>query len=201
MPFVATPQGIEVKLDGVQNGIPVVNVFHVKAPGTVSSADLDDAIAVFLGWWNTDLKQYMHTTYTLNAIIATDISVINGTQTILPLTTSNTGTAGSSAAAANAAVVMSWRTSSTGRSFRGRTYIGALSQAMLVDAQNISTSQAAGVATAGANLIDLLTAANLTLCVLSKFALGVARVAGLLTEILSVIVDTKVDSQRRRTAN
>jgi hypothetical protein len=37
--------------------------------------------------------------------------------------------------------------------------------------------------------------------VLSRFALGVARVAGLLTEITSIITDVKVDSQRRRTAN
>jgi len=37
--------------------------------------------------------------------------------------------------------------------------------------------------------------------VLSRYAAGVLRVTGLLTEIISVIVDTKVDSQRNRTAN
>jgi len=200
MPFVPTPNGIKVEMNGVQNGVPVVNVFHVKAPGTVSSADLDDTLAVFAGFW-TDVKAALHPSYTLQNFTATDISVANGTQTILPYATGNVGTASGEAAAANAAMCISLRSNQTGRSFRGRTFLGGLTMAGFANAQTFNGTYTASLVNVIGDLIDALTAANLTLCVLSKYALGVARVAGLLTEIISVIVDTKVDSQRRRTAN
>jgi len=192
--------GIKVEMNGVQNGVPVVNRFYVTMTAAPSSADLDDAITATLDFWN-DLKASIHNSYTLANITATDVSVTNGTQTVLPLTTGNTGAVGGDAAAANAAACISLRTNFTGRSFRGRMYIGGLAVASFDDAQHISTAQAAAFAGFMEDFIDTLNAINMTLVVVSKFAAGVARVVNLATEIISVIVDNKVDSQRRRTAN
>lgn len=194
------PNGIKVEMNGVQNGIPVVNRFYVTLSAAPSSADLDDVIIATLAFWN-DLKASIHNSYTLANITATDVHVANGTQTILPLTTGNVGSAGGDAAAANAAVCISLRTNFTGRSFRGRMYIGGLPNAALLNAQNVTTAAAAAYAGYMEDFIDALTAINMTLVVVSKFASGVARVVNLATEIISVIVDTKLDSQRRRTAN
>jgi hypothetical protein len=178
----------------------VVNIWHVKAPGSVSTADLDDITAAALTWWEANTG-YFHTSYTLQNFTATDISVENGQQTVLPAGSTNAGSATGTAAAANAAACVSLRTAYTGRSFRGRTYFGGLAQSTLNSAQTMPTITAASYATLMTDLIDGLSAVGQTLCVLSRVAAGVVRVTGLLTEVISVLCDTKIDSQRRRTAN
>jgi hypothetical protein len=137
----------------------------------------------------------------LQNITATDVHVATGIQTILPLTTGNAGLAGDAPAAANAAVCVSLRTNFTGRSFRGRFYVGGLPVAIFTDAQNISAGQAAVYAGWFMDFIDSLNTINKTLVVVSNYADKVLRAVALATEIISIIVDTKVDSQRRRTAN
>jgi len=194
------PNGIKVELNGIQNGVPIVNRFFVTMTGAPSSADLDDVITETLAFWNV-FKAGIHNSYTLQNITATDVHVANGTQTILPLTTGNTGSVGNDAAAGNAAIVVSLRTNFTGRSFRGRFYMGGLPVDVFQNAQNITSGQAATIAGWFEDFIDALAAINMTLVVVSNFAAGVVRVVALATEIISVIVDTKVDSQRRRTAN
>ncbi len=194
------PNGIKVEFNGIQNGIPVVNRVFVTQSGSVSSADLDDVIIEALAFWN-NIKTLMHPSYRLANITATDVSVANGTQTILPLTTANVGTGTGAAVAANAAVVVSLRTNFTGRSFRGRFFAGALVQSSMSDAQNILTAAAINYSDHFNSFIDGLKAINKQLVVVSNYAAGVVRVVALATEIISVIVDTKIDSQRRRTAN
>lgn len=201
MPVQLVPQGVSVVFNATQNGIPIVNVYHVKTPGAVTDAALLDISEVFFDWWQTNMQASQHNSYVLHTIVATDLSSIGGHQVVTNLTTDNAGTAGNTAAAANAAVVQSWRTASIGRSYRGRTYVGGVPQDAMATAQTISTTAATSYATAAANLIDALETAGFVLAVLSRFAAGVQRVTGLLTQIIEVIVDVKVDSQRRRTAN
>lgn len=194
------PNGIKIEMNYIQNGIPVVNRFFVTKSSAPSSADLDDAITATLAFYN-DLRNWQHPTLVLQNITATDVHVANGTQTILPLTTANVGLGTGAPAAANAAQCVSLRTNFTGRSFRGRFYLGGLTDVGLADAQNWSTAQSSAVAGYFADFITALTAINQTLVVVSNFAAGVVRVVALASEIINVIVDTKVDSQRRRTAN
>lgn len=201
MAFQTVPNGIEIVMNATQNGVPIVNVFWSKTSGVVTTGALGDAADAVKGWWDTYIKPGMHPSYVLDTIVATDKSVANGSQVTRTYTTGNAGTASGAAAAANAATVISWRTAHIGRSFRGRTYIGALTTGSFSDAQNVTSGFAGGMATAGAALITALGAVSQTLCVLSRYANLVLRVTGLLTEIIGVVVDTKVDSQRRRTAN
>jgi len=194
------PNGIKVELNGLQNGIPVVNRFYVTQTTPPGSDDLDDTIIAALAFWN-DFKGFQHSSYVLQNITATDVSVANGTQTILPLVVDNVGTGGGSAMAANAAMCVSLRTNFTGRSFRGRFYIGGLSNVVQQDAQNFTTSSVGQMAGVFEDFMDALAAINKTLVVVSNYAAGVVRVVALATEIISIITDTKIDSQRRRTAN
>jgi len=194
------PNGIKIEWNAVQNGVPIVNRVYVTKTGAISSGDLDDAITQALDFFN-NLKPVLHPSYILQNITATDVSVANGTQTQLPLTTSNVGTGVGSPIAANAAVVVSMRTNRIGRSFRGRFYAGALCSSNMADAQNIITSAATFYAGVFEDFVTALNTVNMTLVVVSRFANKVARVTALATEIISFIVDTKIDSQRRRTAN
>jgi hypothetical protein len=194
------PNGIKIEMNYVQNGIPVVNRFYVTKTSAPTSDDLDDAIIATTDFYN-DLRNWQHPSLVLQNITATDVHVANGTQTILPFTTDNEGIGAGAPAAANAAQCISLRTNFTGRSFRGRFYLGGLCDVGMADAQNWSTTQSSSVAGFFADFIAALGTINQTLVVVSNFAAGVVRVVALATEIISVIVDTKVDSQRRRTAN
>jgi hypothetical protein len=201
MAFIPTPQGVKVAVEGSQEAIPVVNVYHVDAGAAVSDTILDDVAAVFSNWMTTTLLPLLDSTYVLNRIVVTDISVANGHQSILTFTTGNVGGITGQPCAANAALCISWRTLQTGRSFRGRTYVGGLNNGVLVDPHTMGTTYANGFATAFVNLRTAIQTAGYVLSVLSLVANKIARVAGVLTEITSLIVDTKIDSQRRRTAN
>lgn len=201
MAFVATPQGIETVMHMLQNGVPIVNVFHFDANHAVTLGDLITANASVLWYWDNSYKLQAHTSLVLQDITSTDISVANGIQDIYTPPSTTAGVVTGDAAAANAAIVVSQRTDRTGRSFRGRTYLAGLAASQFLDAQHLETAFAADVASGFQAFIDFAQAAGHTLSVLSKYASGVARVAGLLTEITSLIVNTVVDSQRRRTAN
>lgn len=200
MVFQPAPHGVEVVLKMTQNGIPAVNVWNVDTGAAVTLSDLNALATLFDGWITSDYAPLIVASVNFDSLVVTDISVANGQQVIITPTTT-TGGAGGTEQAANAAYVASLRTAFTGKSFRGRTYMPGLGTTMLVDAHNVSGAHAAAVNVAFVNLINLLITAGDTLVVLSRYAAGVLRVTALLTEIISVITDTKIDSQRRRTAN
>jgi len=200
MPADLVPDGIKIEWNATQNSIPIVNRVYTTVTGGVTESNLDDAYAAALAFFN-DIKPAYHPSYVLNDITVTDVSIVGGMQKIYPLTADNIGTSAGSAAAANAAVVISLRSGLVGRSYRGRFYVGALSNNNLDNAQNIGTASASFYATTFQDFMDALDVAGQVLVVVSRFANNVARLVALTTEVLSIIVDTKVDSQRRRTAN
>lgn len=194
------PNGIKIEMNGQQNGIPVVNRFYVTQAGAVTFADLEAVETVMLNFWNV-LKGGQHQSYILQNITITDVSIANGQQLVSALTSGNTGTLATAPAAANAALVIGLRTDFTGRSFRGRYYLGGLASSQFSDAQNILAITCATIAGWFEDLIAALGVIGKVMVVVSNFANGVERLTALATEIISIVIDTKVDSQRRRTAN
>lgn len=194
------PNGIKIEMNAFQNGIPIVNRCYVTQAGAVTHTDLVDVSSVALDFFN-DYKASLHPSYVLANITVTDVSVANGEQEIVELVAANQGTASGAAAAANAAVVTSLRTANTGRSFRGRWYWGGLTVASFTNAQTVTGADAVAFAGYFTDFIDALDSIGKTLVVVSRFANGVARLIAVATEVIATITDTKVDSQRRRTAN
>lgn len=201
MAFIPNPTGVEVRLIGDQNGVPVVNVMHVNVGATPTEAICQGVAEVFMDWFSVHMANYLHSSYTLTKIVAKSLANSSAPFYELIPTADNVGLNSGSAAAANAAMVASFGTGLTGRSFRGRMYLGALPQAFVVDAQHVSSSIASDWVDSLTALVTALDTAGYTLSVFSKFVNGVARTVGILTEIVSIAVNTKVDSQRRRTAN
>jgi hypothetical protein len=105
----------------------------------------------------------------------------------------NPGTASGNATPANAAAVISWRTGALGRRYRGRTYLPGISESQ----QATSTVNAAYItnATALANLIMGFTNGGGVVGVRSVVASFVGQV---LLDTLFFIIDTAIDSQRKR---
>lgn len=201
MTFQSVPDGVEVVFTAVQNGVPVVNVYNVQSTVTNDETRLQVIIDAFKDWWDASVAPIQNPSYVLQSIKATSLNSVGGPQVIQSYSTANQGTNSGGEAAGNAAAVISWKTALIGRSFRGRTYIGALSEGEIASAQTLESATVTALVSAGTGLIDAMTAIGATLCVLSRVFNGLARVTGLLTEIISVVVDNKVDSMRRRTAN
>ncbi len=200
MPFQAAPQCVEAKLIMSQNGVPLVNIFNIDVGHAVTISDLSGVFAAVDAWVTAHYAPIIHTSVQFQQLVVTDISVANGQQQIyIPTTT--TGLQSGTAAAANAAFVGSWRTAHTGRGYRGRTYAGGMVTSDFVDAQHVSLSTAGSYNTIFTALITAVATAGYKLCVLSRWLNKVLRTVALLTEIISVVTDTTVDSQRRRTAN
>ena len=200
MPFQAVPQGVQVKLLMTQNDVKMENVWNVDAGVPVTPVVLAGIGAIFDGWVTTDYSILQSTSIRYNQIICTDISVANGAQDIRVPATTN-GANGTGQVAGNAALVASLRTIHTGKNFRGRTYTPGMVIGATADAQHVTPTYAAAVNVQFVNLLGLLTLAGYKLCVLSRFLHNALRAIGLLTEIVSIVTDTKIDSQQRRTSN
>lgn len=201
MAFQAVPNGIKVELNAIQNGVPNVNVYHCSDAATHDAALLETYADTFDSWWQADLQPILSNSYVLENITVTSLELATGPQFIKSFSTGHQGDLTGEQVAGNAALVISWRTPNLGKSFRGRTYIGGLDAAATETSTVVSASFATAVQNAAENLIGAVESIGGALSVLSRFTAGVLRVVGLLTEITSIIVDTKIDSQRRRTAN
>src|SRR5882757_8652889 len=194
MPFIPTPNCVQVVDKGIQNGVPIVNVTHWRVTGAIDTALLTAVATVYKSWVDGYKLPLLDSSFVEQSVTAKDVSVANGEEVALTYTSGGNGTAGNAPMAANAAIVTSLRTIKTGRSFRGRYYWGGLEQTYLTTAQNISTSSATSISAAFSALMSLMNSAGYILGVLSKYADKVARITGLLTTVFGIVVDTKVDS-------
>jgi hypothetical protein len=190
-----------VEMNFLQNAIPVVNVYHVKVGHTPTVDDLSDVTDAFAGWWEEKLRLYLNVSLVLQNITTTSLDEEDGIQLIFSDFTNPQGAVTSDAAAANAAYVISWRSSRIGRSYRGRTYLGGLNANSLLSAQLVTTGFQDLIVESAQDLLDRLEAISAVLVIVSRIAAGIVRVVAAVTEIVSFVCDQKIDSQRRRTAN
>ncbi len=200
MAFQAVPHGVEVVLKMTQNAIPAVNVWNVDVGAAPNDSILESVRDLFDEWITDSYSPQISNTVAFQELIVTDISVEGGHQVTMAPTTPN-GAATGQSVPANVAVVASLRTARIGRSYRGRTYTTGLVVGHLTDAHSCTTSHADGVNAAFVSLIDALADAGYKLAVLSRYLNKALRVVGVLTEIIQVITNTTLDTQRRRSAN
>ena len=200
MTFQAAPQCVECTFNQSQNGVPVVNRWNIDVGHAVTHSDLTGVFAVVDAWVTSTLASNQCTTVSYDTIVVKDISVPNGEELVYVPTTPH-GSITTSALPNSTAIVLSLRTALTGKNFRGRTYLGGLPTIAQDDATHIKAAYAAGYVTVMTDLITHLTTAGYKLVVLSRYLAKALRLVALATEIVSVIVDTKFDNQRRRTAN
>jgi hypothetical protein len=86
-----------------------------------------------------------------------------------------------------------------GRSFRGRNYLGGIPSTVLADPNNVTVEAADAIKSAYDNLRDTdLVAVQMAQVVYSQFTNGAPRTTGLASEVVEVIVTSRLDTQRRR---
>lgn len=182
------------------DGKPAINVHFVlqDTPVTpVPDADLLAVANVFHdgldGLWDPEMGDQ----WTVDNITATDWSDIDGAQIAADQAFPITGTEVSEEVPASVCLVVSHRTDHTGRSRRGRTYLAGLTEGN-VGGNNVD----AGAVTAAEDYFDAidtnLAFVNMAHVVYSLYSGGAERVTPLATPITSRIINSRVDTQRRR---
>lgn len=156
--------------------------------------------AAFKTWWDTNLKARTHPQWSLVQVYVLDVNSTTGTSLVyttgLPIAGTSAGTLGP----ANAAPIITWRTLSRGRSYRGRCYlVGAPADAYAgADGTTVNATYRGFYNTAAAALITAIAAVDVP----NNTYLGVASdVHAQNTRITTGDARTYVGTQRRRVSS
>lgn len=197
MAFVPLPNGIKLCFNFLFRTVPVSFCVHVAAPATVGQTDVDTVAALGLAWWEDYFRLLVSNDLCVNHIQATDVSQQPAVQSTLPSLTYPCGDAAFDALPNQVAAVVSLRTAFIGRSYRGRLYIPGLVAGSIQDNQ-ISTGQQTGLQDAFAALDAAFDVAGYTWVVASYQENNVLRSTAVGTPVETLIVNKRVDTQRRR---
>lgn len=129
---------------------------------------------------------------TWESVAARVMDSVGGSQVLVPISTGGQGTRAGFSLPGNVAVVISWRTGRAGRSYRGRTYVGNLSEGD-VEGDTYTSGLLTKLAELGAEMLVSRLAGRF-------FPAVGSRKLNLSTIINSFILEPTVDSQRRRLA-
>lgn len=174
-----------------------VNVFHVvQATGGLGWLDAAKAATIHghFATFYESIKAVMNNAWGMSQTVITDRSNNNGAQFTTAMV--KAGTLATAAMPNQAAIALTWRTGFSGRSNRGRTYLGGFTTA----ANDWTAGTASKVAAATITTLDNAAAALITGLDTAGFPLVVySRLgAGAVQEINSVDTGNRWDVQRRR---
>lgn len=182
------------------DGVPSVNVHFVllRTPSSpVPEASLEAVADAFWSAYDTEWKSIMGDQWDIDNITATDWSLDDGQQIQTSEALPITGVAAVEEVPASISLVVSHRTNHTGRSRRGRTFLPGFTEGN-IGGNGVDGN---GVTAAG----DLFDAIDTALGVISTdhivYSLvdgGAPRSVPLATLVTSRIINSRVDTQRRR---
>lgn len=199
MTFIPTIDTARVTLNFSQGTQTGVNVLWFKKSSAIAAADLTTLAIDLWNWWDTYGDPTMCDQGVLNSIDAIQQDTSTSPSVNYAGASPITGTAVGTGAPLNCTIVSSFRTANRGRSSRGRFYSYALSE---TDTNNNGITIGSGLQTAlsvmWANLSGFISPDGWTHVVVSKQLDLVARTAGFAQPVTSYIIDTALDSQRRR---
>jgi len=173
----------------------MVNVMTDPTP-----AILQEVAIIAWNWWELTYAPLLAITVNLNAVVATDMSAIDGGQYTYAPDATTIGGNESVELPNECAMCVSLRSASRGRSARGRFFTLSVSKNQMSDANNITSGHATTLAAALNTLIAAIDTAGYVFSIVSYISGGVPRPGGPVYYGVTnaVVVDTVVDSQKRR---
>lgn len=196
MPLPTVTDTAKIEIEYTLAGVPVVNVLHAKQSGGWNLSTLTALQGYIYSWASLELMPDLSQDLILTQITCTDLAVAGGS--FYQATHAFAGGDPTDSAPANVSLVMSWRSNQAGRSFRGRSYIAGIPAHTVVSPQKVDSSEAAGLQTAGNDLLTLLAGHTIDLVVVSYFSGGVQRVTPIATPIVRCVCNDQIDTQRKR---
>lgn len=197
MAYIRLPAGIRVAMEYEVFGKVVVNVYHVTTTDPIITVKLLDIAQVFADWWSAQFNNSLSQDIALTAVTALNLDVANGEKQTLVISPPVDGDSPNPAVPNNVAIVASFGTGLTGRSYRGRAYHAGLTE-NTVTGNEISSALASLLIGYYGVLQTDLAAENALLVVASFYSGGLPRATGVATEVESVSMNLRVDTQRRR---
>ncbi len=181
----------EVAVRGHSGGTKWVNTHAYNLGGGVSLANLQSVANAVIATVIPAMQAMMNSTDTFDDVRVSDFAVPTGVSVVLPLPPNTHGNDGNPPLPTNAAAVMSYKSGAAGRSHNGRQYNTGLSTDSavgdtLVPAYMVLANNAA---IAWNTIRPALTAAQPVVASITK---------GIFTFIISHIMDSYIDSRRRR---
>lgn len=175
----------------------IENTSYWHAESALEASDLTDLANDLIAWWIANFAGLVADGVQLREVTATDLST-STSPSVTVAADATFGSGGTNPLPSNVALCVSFRTSSRGRSFRGRNYISGIDRNNLIGPNEFNSGYLTDVVTAYNALVDA-SSAGMTWGVFSRFHNKVARTAGVFSPILTVLcVDNLVDSMRRR---
>jgi hypothetical protein len=203
MPALKPVPGVaRLSMRGTALGVQVVNVFHVQMDaGTPTQPTLQTLVNTVRGFYGTHLIPLIGGDYSGDECYGVDLGSEDGAEATIPIT----GTPGGSSSLypQSTACCITWKIERHYRGGHPRTYIGPVRSGSIESPTSFTAAYVTAVA-AGANAF--LTAVNaVTVSSLPCRLVTVHRTRDklqlttpLISPIKSAVVDTRLDTQRRR---
>lgn len=197
MAFIPFANTLKVTLKYTMHGKVVVTIYYARKPTVVLTTDLPAIATVFKDWWATYFAANFSSNLVMSAVDVLDLTEENGAfhnETISP------GVAGGiliQALPSNVALVASHYTAKSGRNFRGRNYHPGIDEDS-VSGNTVDPLILADIIADYGLLSTDVNTAGFNLVVASRIKDGVPRVTGISTVQTSHLVNSRVDTQRRR---
>lgn len=192
--MAVAPNTVRLVLSASQESSQRISVFHFRttAAHVWTSSELAALCSAFWTAVGPAFKSATQVGVTFVSVSAIDMGNDPAQSGTFLIPAGNVGTVGGEALPASAAAVLSWRTTYTGRKYRGRTYLYGMGEAQTNG--SLLTTSAVALATAiGSALLGFVNGTG-TVVALSVYS----TVLNASNIIQSFIVDNLVDSQRRR---
>lgn len=197
MTFVPTADTAEVVVKGLVNSQEMRNIYHVDFGTAVTEALLTAVAELFAGWASDAFADNLSDDASIYEVEARDASTEFGMSESSTTTLPHAGEIATDASPNNVAICVTWLTGLTGRSYRGRTYLGGLPYDDFVNSI-INGTRLASILVDMIHLVDLVNAEGWDLVVNSLQTGGAPRANGLNTPITTAAANNYPDSQRRR---
>lgn len=199
MAFIPIPNTSMHTVNYTWLGQQVQNVFHVLHGDVPTVGGIQAVNGILINWWNTEIEPNVSNQVEARSVIGTSVHVQNGPQSTSSFPPGSVGQLTSPSMPSGVTVAVSWRTGFAGRSFRGRTYHVGLVESQVTD-NEIDSGTHATLAGGYAQLVTDLATNDTPLVIASRYTNNAPRTTGVATVVLSVLIDTFIDSQRRRLA-
>lgn len=199
MAFIPAANTVELVIQQELAGQVVDNVLNFLYPAPVSTIDLATLAGAAITDWILDMAPVFVEALTLIGAKATDLTTASSATISVAAPGDSTGNVVDAPTSNNVALVLSQRTDSRGRSFRGRSYSAGLPSEQRTDASTMSVEYVTDFLDAWTQYIDdLADIGSSTHVVVSRFANNVARTNAVMTPVTGYSVNRELDSQRRR---
>jgi len=199
MPFIPVPNVVEYRMVHTYLNQRLTNSIYVQYDQPPSPNDLQTGAQQIAQLWAANIIPNLSSDCVFTEVYARDLSfqssfVYTFTGTPLPVS----GSAFGQPMPSHVAVVVSLRTGLAGRSYRGRLYIGGLTE-LQVDGDYPNPAVRNAITVGVSAVIVGMLGATQRPVVVSRYQAGLPRNPGVATPILSVLnVTRRVASQRKR---